>query len=781
MMCAAVVLSLTIGAQLFGAAGSVSAQAAKDSAPRSGVGGPVASPKGTPPPAGNRASTVNTSAPKQPAAPKQSNVIPVPPAKDDAAGASAARQPTLPVSAPPTVTTQERAYMRQLDGFLAPARDHALATDDAVKLRDAFKAISGRDPAAGKRAMDELKDPVSRKLVQWHLLRAGYGEPTEYLGFLNANPQWPDRNQIIQRMEDAAFVQGGSARDLKAFFEQHEPRTGLGFAALASAHLVDGEKDRARAIATKAWRDYDLPTLLERGFLERFGDLLTDADHRRRFDRLTVDDPRWTADRNDKAAIARRTVALMSEAEKQKAEARLAVFTRAGGADQLIAALPLDKADLGLVFHRAVAARRAGRIDEARTLLAAAHAAPELLVNPDEWWEQRRLVAYDLLKAGQLKAAFELVRLPAPLTVNPLKDQTFMAGWIASRYLGDAKTAITHFRDLRKAADGPLSRAKGDYWLARTATVVKDEGLANQHYKSATANFDTFYGQLSRQLLDRSEKSIKVEPPQTPSTAEVSAFVDSDATRAVVIARKAGLDLSVTRAFLNHFRTTLKGEGEIAMAAHLADALGDTQMAVRIGKHAIARGQNLVYYAYPVHTFPQYQPLRPPPETALLFAITRQESEFNPATVSGAGARGLMQVMPVTARHVCRDYKIKCELDKVGSNPAYNAQLASAYIADRMQEFRGSYVLAIAGYNAGPGRARQWIREFGDPRDPKIDPVDWINRIPFEETREYVQKVLSNLQIYRARLGDQANALRLIEDLARARGSRDSKPATAED
>jgi len=169
--------------------------------------------------------------------------------------------------------------------------------------------------------------------------------------------------------------------------------------------------------------------------------------------------------------------------------------------------------------------------------------------------------------------------------------------------------------------------------------------------------------------------------------------------------------------------------------------------------------------------------LRRPPETALILAVARQESEFNMATLSGAGARGILQVMPVTAKHVCRDYKLKCDIPRLMKDAAYNTMLGSAYIGDRMEEFRGSYVLAIAGYNAGPGRAREWIEEFGDPRDPKVDPIDWIHRIPFQETREYVQKVLSNLQIYRARLGEEETAVRINADLRRVASSPDARGA----
>ena len=289
-----------------------------------------------------------------------------------------------------------------------------------------------------------------------------------------------------------------------------------------------------------------------------------------------------------------------------------------------------------------------------------------------------------------------------------------------------------------KNADGPLSQAKADYWLGRTAEALDNKSRAAEHYKAGSRFLDTFHGQLSRQRLDPSQR-LALSAPAAPTADEAERFNASDAVRAAVLARKAGLDISITRSFLNHLARHLKSEAEVAMVAHLAEAFGDTQTALRVGKTGIARGFNLISYAYPVHPMPGYNSLRAPPESALLLGIARHESEFNTATVSGAGARGILQVMPITAKHVCRDYKIKCDIPRLLTDPSYNASIASAYIADRMGEFQGSYVLGTAGYNAGPGRARQWMREYGDPRDPKVDVVDWIYRIPFEETREYVQ------------------------------------------
>jgi soluble lytic murein transglycosylase len=283
---------------------------------------------------------------------------------------------------------------------------------------------------------------------------------------------------------------------------------------------------------------------------------------------------------------------------------------------------------------------------------------------------------------------------------------------------------------------------------------------------------DTFHALLSRPLVaGGSRTELTITPPVVPTAGEAARFVARDAVRAAVLANKSGLDRNIFIGLVAGLRNDLKTEGEMAMLAELAASLGDPQTSLRVGKTAIARGMNLVLHAYPIDPFPDYEPLRPPPETALLLGITRQETEFNTSIVSWAGARGLMQVMPVTARHVCQQHKVKCDLPRLMTDHAYNARIASAYIADRMAELGGWYAVSLAAYNAGPGRARQWIRQNGDPRTADIDTIDWIERIPIEETRGYVEKVLSNIQVYRARLGEPM-ALRLVEDLTKPTGVR---------
>jgi soluble lytic murein transglycosylase len=675
------------------------------------------------------------------------------------------------VPRPHNPSKAESDFLAYLETALAPLTGLKLPEGDGAKLKDAFNAIAANDQDGARRLQAGISHPVARKLITWKLLREGIGTPSEFRAFLAANPAWADRKTLMQRAEEALFVQGGSSQEIKSFFAGEEPVSGVGFAALASALLVEGDKDGARRMAAKAWREMDIPAALEAGFLARFSGLLTLADHKWRVDRLLIDTIRWEGAKKSRAAVARRTIALMPPEEQKKANARLGVLLGSKAAKKSIEGLAVESdPDWGLVFHRIQALRRTGKTEEAAKLLLGAPTEEALIVSPDEWWVERRANAYEALKRKKPKLAYELVREAGPLSVNPLKEQSFMAGWIALRYLKDAKLAEPHFRVMEKAADGPLSRAKAAYWLGRVAEARKDRAAAEEYYRAAQRDPDAFHALLARQKLEPGRQRIAILPPQRPSSEEAKRFVDLDAAQAVIVAKKAGLDVGVTRAFLTQLRIALKSEAEAAMIAQLAEAIGDTQQAVRTGKTAIGRAQNLHYYAYPVHPFPAYTPLRNPPEPAMLLGLARQETEFNTSIISGAGAKGLLQVMTITAKHVCRDYKIKCDISRLLTDPAYNTMLASAYVGDRMRDFDGSYILTLVGYNAGPGRARQWIREFGDPRDPNVDPIDWIERIPIQETREYVAKVLANVQIYRARLGEEA-ALRLDEDLVRARAA----------
>ena len=291
-----------------------------------------------------------------------------------------------------------------------------------------------------------------------------------------------------------------------------------------------------------------LATNYEKGFLGRFGTLLTLADHKARLDRLIIDDVRWKDDRNSRAAVAKRVIALMPEVERKRAEARLAVFLQQKGALGVIQAAPAgDKSDWGFTFHKIQALRRADKIDEAAKIMLSVPKEPGAVNNNDEWWIERRTLAYASLRKGQPKLAYEIVSDAGPLTVNPLKDQSFMAGWLALRYLKKPAKAKPHFETMQKAADGPLSRAKAHYWAGRTAEALKDKAAATLAYQEAIRDRDTFHGLLAMQKLEPGRTSFPITPPDAPTPEEIEKFNSLDAAKAVVIAHKAKGDSFTVR------------------------------------------------------------------------------------------------------------------------------------------------------------------------------------------------------------------------------------------
>ncbi len=475
-----------------------------------------------------------------------------------------------------------------------------------------------------------------------------------------------------------------------------------------------------RSPSRRGWNSTSRPAQ-EPAFLKRVGALLTEADHKRRLDRLLLSDSRWAGERNERAAVIRRVIALLSEPEKKKAEARLAVFLRAKNSDQLMSKLPPQAltTEWGLAIQKAQALRRQNKDEEAWKILLA---EPE----PTLRGQARRLVggaARQCLRRAQGRQAprppTSWCAIPASCPSTPTTMQpSWPAGWRCA-ISTTPRPALAHFQALAKSADGPLSQARAHYWLGRTYEALGDQAKAQRELpRGLGLQIDTFHGQLARLKLDPQANSLKIAPPAAP-TAGGDRPLQRPRCGACRRDRPQGRPRPLPGARLPAAAAPApqdRGRGRHGGAPGRG-AWATRRSAVRIGKSAIARGLNLIYYAYPVHRLPAYTPLRRPPETAFILGIARQESEFNTTTLSGAGARGILQVMPITARHVCRDYKLKCDIARLMKDAAYNTMMGSAYISDRMDEFSGSYVLTLAGYNAGPGRAREWIREFGDPRD----------------------------------------------------------------
>ncbi|MEL6297132.1 MAG: lytic transglycosylase domain-containing protein [Pseudomonadota bacterium] len=677
-----------------------------------------------------------------------------------------------------TMSEAETTFRKQVRKMIGDMPAVEISASDLTNLKTVETAAARGKLETLTTARAAIQDPTAQKIADWLKLRAGFGTATAYITFLESDRFWPSRALLRRKMEDIAFTRGGSVAEIKRLFKSQAPLTGAGLAVLASAEMALGNGDEAAKLARQAWTTNAVSNNFETGFLERFGKLLRPEDHVTRVRRLLSKNYTGKKTRNGRAARVRRMLPLMADADQKLATALLSVYLDQKGANKLVSALPKAARNSdAMQRQRAQRDYRAGKYAAAADRIAKVPGGAESAA-PDSDWGLRYDIAVKLIDAKDFKRAHAAVRDARPDNINKRKESTFIAGWLALRYLDKPDLALKHFEAMKEAADGPLSKAKVHYWLGRAHAKRGDSKAATAAYREATAFRDTFHGGLARVALSPAERGLTLPMPELPTAVDVEAFKKRNVIRAALIADKAGLSRGRVRGLFGEFTWRVKSPGEIILAAELAEMINDGQIAVRAGKAGVARGFPHYIYSYPIHRLPAFDPLRAPPASELLLGIARQESEFNTRIVSRVGARGVLQVMPITARHVCQNYRVKCEIKRLLTDESYNARIAAAYIAEQSGVVRGNLILTLTSYNAGPGRTRQWIRERGDPRSTAINPLDWVYKLPFEETRLYVQKVMSNIQVYRARLG-KSEPIRVDFDMAMAEYRRaDAAPET---
>ena len=409
--------------------------------------------------------------------------------------------------------------------------------------------------------------------------------------------------------------------------------------------------------------------------------------------------------------------------------------------------------------------RRKKKFEASRKLLARAPLDAKSMVEPDEWWIERRLQTRYALRQNKPLAAYEIASRHGPVSRRNLWDAEFLSGWIALRHLGKPKLAARHFVAQRKYARNRREIAKAEYWLGRLKRQRGDRIGALAHFSAAAKYFRTYYGQLALQAVD-SKGHIRTTRTPRPTQRDLRRFLARDAVRALVIAHKADLT-NLMPLFFNHLAWRLKSPGEMTLLAELASQIHSRRGSVITGKIGIVRGFNLDRYAFPVNAMPHFKRLTDEVDPALVMALARQESEFNAKARSAVGARGMMQIMPGTARLIARQHKVRYSRSRLVSDPSYNISLGVAHLHDLIEKYNGSYILPLVAYNAGPGRVRDWIESFGDPRSSSVDAVDWIESIPFSETRRYVQRIMASMQIFRARLKGKRTTIALLRDIKR--------------
>jgi soluble lytic murein transglycosylase len=687
--------------------------------------------------------------------------------------ASAATQAALDPAPPlPSRAPQRSKYA----DALAPLLDYKLSDSDKTNLKAAINAGYRKDFSGVMAAKARLQDAGARKLALWYAYRSGArgANGIEIERFRVGNPMWPAQDDLRENAEVSLFLRPQTADEVVAFFTAKVPETGPGKAALATALLEKGQKSRAKSLAASAWRDHIFGEDVEQEMLKRFAPLLSAEDHKVRVDRLLY------ADKKSRTAHALRIAKLLGADEQKKIAARVAVVERSAKAGKMLADLPEEqiRADVGLMFNRIQWLRRSDRESEAWEAMLAAPNEPEKLVDMNEWWTERRIHIRTALNKGQPFVAYNIAANHGPLSGFAYRDAEFMAGWIALRFLRRHDDAMAHFLALKSEADDPKWVATAAYWLGRTAQAMGEKDAAKKHFGEAAEHAQHYYGQLAAQEIAGGPTSLVVPPTPEATPADIQRFLSHDAVKAMGALRQAGLE-NLVPLFLYQLARSVEHPVDAVLTAETGLLFKQQQATVRLAKIAFNRGMPVAQYAFPSDVLPPFEKLNEGVDPALVHALTRQESEFNAMAKSPVGARGLMQFMPATARAVAKKYGQPYSEAKL-HEAAYNVALGNAHLRDLVDDFNGSYILTLVAYNAGPGRSRQWSELYGAPTDAASDPIDWVERIPFYETREYVKKIMESMQVYRALLEGPQKALRLKEDLYRGHAASGAATASIE-
>ena len=622
-------------------------------------------------------------------------------------------------------------------------------------LQLAVSYLDKNDPADAMASAYALPDKVDIKLVDWLIATGGYaGVPSSSIASLQKSvADWPSQGLIRLRYEQALKREQPDAATIIKALGGNTPISDDGKIMLAGAYVDSGRTADAAAIIRPFWRDGDFPQSTETTIATKFVALLQPADHKARMDRLLY---------AEQTAAATRAAAHLDKDQQALAKAVVLVIKNSSKALKALDALPAaTKRDPVWLYGEIEALRSAGQNEDAGHLLLTAPHDAKALEDPDAWWVERRLVSRSLVSAGDAKLAYEIAAGHSGESPALKAEAEFHAGWYALEDLHDPATAQTHFANVAAISTMPLSVSRAEYWLGRAADAARNNAVATAHYQRAAAYPTTFYGQLAIARLGG--VALQLAPPPTPTAADRATFATRDLVVAIEHLDAVGYD-DRAAVFYRTLAETLTSPGEVALLAQMAESDGNHQLALQIGKTAASRGLPVDALAFPTTAIPAAA-ATPNIDRAVVFAVARQESAFNPGAVSAAGARGLMQLMPATAKITARTIGVPYSLPRLTSDPGYNATLGAAHLDSLIDDFGGSYVMTFAAYNAGTSRVNQWVQQFGDPRDPKVDVVNWIESIPFTETRNYVQRLMENLEVYHARLG--APGLTIEADLKR--------------
>ena len=644
----------------------------------------------------------------------------------------------------------------KIDGVIIPKNKPLIVKQQRLKKVKKSKYYSDRDVKYAKQAIafmekSNWKDAkkVAKKaraksiynFIEWrHLLTLGNKATfTEYKQFIEKFEDYPRLDRIKYLAEHKISLNNQTPDEIINWFQKYQPISGFGEMMLGESLIKNGNKDKGLKLVKKGFIRADLSKGDLIYFRKKFKKYLSKDDYIKRADYLAWENKYWDL---------KRMLRYLPKDFQSLYTARQLLMTRGYGVDAAIKKVPQKlKNDPGLNYDRLKWRRKKGRVDSSLEILLKIKNTKDYMIRPDKWWVERFILARSLIYKKRYETAYKLTSNHALSEGPEFAEAEWMSGWIALSFLNDPLLAKNHFIKFYNNVGYPISLSRGAYWLGRTFEKLKNYDESNKWYLEGSKYLTTYYGQLSHMKVKPNE-SYQLDSLMELDKSYIQEFYNKKLVAIVYLLHELKKS-KYTKHILRYLANEDIDKGSEILAAKLATDISRFDFAIQVSKIASYQKRFHNKYNYPIISTPSKVGNRKIPESALILSIIRQESEFDISANSRVGAQGLMQLMPYTAKTVSKQAKLGYSKSKLTKSPEYNINLGSFYIAGLILEYDGSYPFAIAAYNAGPKRVKYWKKLNKNPQKNQIDYVDWIELIKFKETRNYVQRVLENFNVYR--------------------------------
>jgi len=623
-----------------------------------------------------------------------------------------------------------------------------LSQKDFEKAKETIKFIKARKWNSALKSVKKVKDSEFRTLVTWMHLKTTQNSATfnDYKKFIEQHEEYPRINRIKYLAETKVYLRNNSPTSIINWFDRHPPLGGIGKIKLAEAYLEQGKKDLVKNLIKEGWVTAQIPKNDLGYYRAKFKKYLTPEDHIKRADHLAWELKYWDL---------KRMLKYLPKDERALYNARQILMSNSYGVDNAISKVPNHlKSNTGLEYDRLRWRNRRGRLEGSLEILYKNSNRTELqMVRPDKWWEQRKSVSRALIYKKRYKTAYKIASEHALSAGPEFAEAEWLSGWIALTFLKSPEYAISHFQNFYNNVGYPISLARGAYWLGITYKTLGDKDLSNKYFSEGAKFPMTYYGQLSFNEIKPGENFELIDDSNFNKDYEKE-FKKNKLVNHVILLNELNSS-QLSKDIIKYLAGLNIEKGSEVLAARLATAVERYDFAIQISKQASYEKRFFNKYNYPIINTPKTINNKIMPGQEVVLAIIRQESEFDRRANSWAGARGMMQLMKYTAKIVAKQAKLPYSISRLTSDPEYNIKLGSYYFNSLMENYNGVFPFAIAAYNAGPNRVKTWRRVNGDPSKGQLSYVNWIELIRFKETRNYVQRVLENINVYKYMLNKE--------------------------